>query len=112
LEYTKRTREVAWEITKAISESLGLEANYIHNAMNMDHGLQLVAANYYPPCPQPEHAIALPNHTDHGLLTLLIENDMSGLQVEHNGKWLNVMNRHPNAFLVNLSDQLQVATFL
>ncbi|KAL6269765.1 hypothetical protein ACE6H2_026676 [Prunus campanulata] len=56
----------------------------------MDRGLQMLAANYYPPCPQPEYAIGIPHHTDHGLVALLIQNEMNGLQVEHNGKWLTV----------------------
>ncbi|CAL9021345.1 unnamed protein product [Prunus brigantina] len=90
MEFSKRSREVALEITRAISESLGLEPNYIHDAMNMDRGIQMLAANYYQPCPQPELAIGIPHHTDHGLVTLLIQNKMNGLQVEHNGKWLTV----------------------
>ncbi|KAI5314404.1 hypothetical protein L3X38_043580 [Prunus dulcis] len=60
MEFSKRAREVALEITRAISESLGLGPNYIHNAMNMDRGIQMLAANYYPPCSQPEHAIGIP----------------------------------------------------
>ncbi|CAL8175345.1 unnamed protein product [Prunus armeniaca] len=108
-EFSKRSREVALEITRAISESLGLEPNYIYDAMNMDRGLQMLAANYYPPCPQPEHAIGIPHHTDHGLITLLIQNEMNGLQVEHNGKWLTV-DGPTNCFFVNLADQMQILT--
>ena len=107
LEYSKRAREVALEITRAISESLLLEPEYIYNTMNMDRGLQLLAGNYYPPCPQPEHAIGLPPHTDPGLFTMLIQNDLNGLQVEHNGKWLSVTGPK-NCYFVNLADQMQV----
>ncbi|CAL2277918.1 unnamed protein product [Prunus armeniaca] len=99
MEFSKRSREVALEKTRAISESLGLEPNYI----------QMLAANYYPPCPQPEHAIGIPHHTDHGLVTLLIQNKMNGLQVEHNGKWLTV-DGPANGFFVNLADQMQILT--
>ncbi|PQP92047.1 protein DMR6-LIKE OXYGENASE 2-like [Prunus yedoensis var. nudiflora] len=109
MEFSKRSREVALEITRAISESLGLEPNYIHDAMNMERGIQMLAANYYPPCPQPEHAIGIPHHTDHGLVTLLIQNKMNGLQVEHNGKWLTV-DGPANGFFVNLADQMQILT--
>ncbi|KAM5573123.1 hypothetical protein ABKV19_012912 [Rosa sericea] len=107
LEFSKRSREVALEITRAISESLGLEPDYIYNTMNMDRGLQMLAGNYYPPCPQPENAIGIPHHTDPGLVTLVIQNEMNGLQVEHNGKWLTV-NGPPNGFFVNLADQMQI----
>ncbi|KAB2614994.1 flavonol synthase 3-like [Pyrus ussuriensis x Pyrus communis] len=86
MEFSKRTREVALEITRTISESLGLEPNYIHDAMNIDRGLQMLAANYYPPCPQPER-LALSQNMQF----------MNGLQVEHNGKWLTV-NRPANSF--------------
>ncbi|KAM2630805.1 hypothetical protein TB1_029629 [Malus domestica] len=59
MEFSKRTREVALEIIRAISESLGLEPNYIHDTMNMDRDIQMLTANYYLPCPQPEHAIGI-----------------------------------------------------
>ncbi|PRQ18397.1 putative flavanone 3-dioxygenase [Rosa chinensis] len=109
LEFSKRSREVALEITRAISESLGLQPDYIYNTMNMDRGLQMLAGNYYPPCPQPQNAIGIPHHTDPGLVTLVIQNEMNGLQVEHNGKWLTV-NGPPNGFFVNLADQMQILT--
>ena len=47
------------------------------------------------------------SHSDHGFLTLLIENEVGGLQVEHKGKWFNA-NAIPNSFLVNTGDQLEV----
>ena len=92
---------------KAISETLGLESDYITNATNWDQGVQLVAANFYPACPQPDRAIGLPPHTDHGLVTLLIQNNVGGLQIKHKGQWVN-FNAMPNAFVVNIADQLQV----
>ncbi|KAJ4848943.1 hypothetical protein Tsubulata_034179 [Turnera subulata] len=107
LEYSQRTREVARNLLKAISESLGLEELYIDKAMNMESGVQIFVANLYPPCPQPEFAMGLPPHSDHGLLTLLIQNGVRGLQLLHNGKWVNV-NGIPNSFLVNTGDQLEI----
>ncbi|PSS02798.1 Protein DMR6-LIKE OXYGENASE 1 like [Actinidia chinensis var. chinensis] len=106
-EYCKRTREVARELLQGISEALGLEENYIEKAMDLESGFQLFAANLYPPCPQPELAMGIPAHTDHGLLTFLIENEIGGLQIQHNGKWFHV-NPLPNSFLVNTGDHLQV----
>ena len=110
-EYCKRSREVTMELLKAISESLGFEENYIDKAMNLKSGWQIFAANLYPPCPQPELAMGIPAHTDHGLLTLLIENGIGGLQIQHNGKWFHV-NPLPNSFLVNTADHLEVNSFL
>ncbi|KAL5563942.1 hypothetical protein UlMin_033689 [Ulmus minor] len=98
LEFSQRTREVATELLKAISETLDLDFDYIADTMNWEQGLQLLAANYYPTCPEPDRAIGIPAHTDHGLLTLLIQNEMGGLQVQHKGKWVN-WNAMPNAFV-------------
>ncbi|XP_041014518.1 2-oxoglutarate-dependent dioxygenase 19-like [Juglans microcarpa x Juglans regia] len=107
LDYCKRIREVARELLKAISMSLGLEPCYIEKATNLESGLQLFVANLYPPCPQPELAMGLPPHSDHGLLTLLMQNGIDGLQTQHNGNWVNV-NAIPNSFLVNIADQLEI----
>ncbi|XP_012069171.2 protein DMR6-LIKE OXYGENASE 2, partial [Jatropha curcas] len=109
LEYSKKAREVARELLKGISENLGLEANYIEKALNLETGLQVMAANFYPPCPQPELAMGMPPHSDHGLLTFLIHNGISGLQVQHKGKWVNI-NGTPNSILVNVGDHLEIVS--
>ncbi|KAL5705444.1 hypothetical protein ACHQM5_023745 [Ranunculus cassubicifolius] len=106
-EYCKRTREVARELLKGISESLGLEKTYIDKAMDLESCFQILIANLYPPCPQPELAMGMPPHSDHGLLTLLIQNQIGGLQLKHNGKWVTV-NPLPNSFLVNTADHLEI----
>lgn len=66
-----------------------------------------MAINYYPPCPQPELTYGLPTHTDANLITLLLQDDVSGLQVLRHGKWINI-NPIANTFIVNLGDQMQV----
>ncbi|XP_057974539.1 2-oxoglutarate-dependent dioxygenase 19-like [Malania oleifera] len=108
-EYCRKAREVASELLKGISEGLGLEESYIVKTMEVDKGSQLLVANLYPPCPQPEVVMGLPPHSDHGLLTLLIQNDVSGLQVLHRGKWVPV-NPLPNSFLVNTGDHMEILT--
>ncbi|XP_030511054.2 2-oxoglutarate-dependent dioxygenase 19 [Cannabis sativa] len=107
LEYLKKTREVAVMILEGISKSLELEENYIYKTLNLDSGLQVFVANLYPPCPQPELTMGMPPHSDHGLLTLLIQNGIGGLQIQHKGNWLNV-NPIPNSFLVNTGDHLEI----
>ncbi|AES90611.1 putative flavonol synthase [Medicago truncatula] len=106
-EYSRKTWKLGRELLKGISESLGLEVNYIDKTMNLDSGLQMLAANLYPPCPQPDLAMGMPPHSDHGLLNLLIQNGVSGLQVLHNGKWINVSSTS-NCFLVLVSDHLEI----
>ncbi len=66
-----------------------------------------MAMNYYPPCPQPELTYGLPGHTDPNLITFLLQDDVPGLQVLRNGKWIAV-NPIRNTFIVNIGDQMQV----
>lgn len=95
------------ELLKGVSESLGLVPCYLEKASELETGLQILIANLYPRCPQPELAMGLPPHSDHGLLTVLMQNNVRGLQVKHNGKWV-LVNSLPNSFLVNTGDQLEV----
>jgi isopenicillin N synthase-like dioxygenase len=105
--YVTKSREVIGEMLKAISLTLSLEENYIQNMMNVESGSQILVINYYPPCPKPELVMGLPAHTDHGLLTLLMQNELGGLQIEHDGKWIPI-NPLPNSFLINTGDHLEV----
>ncbi|GFP86789.1 protein srg1 [Phtheirospermum japonicum] len=107
LEYSERTRSVARKLLQGIGENLELEEGYIDEALELDSCFQLYAANYYPPCPEPDQAIGLPPHTDHGLLTFLIHNGVAGLQIQHNGEWFNT-NSPRNSILVNTADHLEI----
>lgn len=106
-EYCRETRKVARKLLEGISESLDLEPDAIAKATGFDTGLQVFIANLYPPCPQPELALGMPPHSDHGFLALLIQNGIGGLQISHKGKWVNVKPL-PNSILVNTGDQLEV----
>ena len=102
-----RTRELGRKLLGAIWESLGLETNYMNEALNLNSQFQLVACNFYPACPQPDLAMGLPPHSDHGLLTILYQNNVDGLEVKHNGKWVRVKPL-PNSYLINTADHMEV----
>ncbi|XP_020212631.1 protein DMR6-LIKE OXYGENASE 1 [Cajanus cajan] len=106
-DYSHKIRAVARKLLEGISESLGLESNSIIESTGFDSGLQLFVVNLYPPCPQPHLALGMPSHSDLGLLTLLMQNGIGGLQVKHDGKWVNI-NPLPNCLIVLLGDQLEV----
>lgn len=104
--YCEDVRELGFRLQELISESLGLEKDYIKSTLG-EQG-QHMAVNFYPPCPQPELTYGLPGHTDPNALTILLQDlGVAGLQVLKDGKWIAV-NPHPNAFVINLGDQLQV----
>lgn len=104
-EYSTSVRGLVLRLLEAISESLGLEKDYIEKALGKQ--AQHMALNYYPPCPQPELTYGLPGHTDPNLITILLQDDVPGLQVLSNGKWIPV-DPIPNTFIVNIGDQMQV----
>ncbi|EFH48777.1 predicted protein [Arabidopsis lyrata subsp. lyrata] len=104
-EYATSVRALVLTLLEAISESLGLVKDRVSNTLGK-HG-QHMAINYYPPCPQPELTYGLPGHKDANLITVLLQDEVSGLQVFEDGKWIAV-NPIPNTFIVNLGDQMQV----
>ncbi|CAK9170718.1 unnamed protein product [Ilex paraguariensis] len=104
-EYCSNARALALRLLEAISESLGLERNYINKQLGR-HG-QHMAINYYPPCPEPDLTYGLPGHTDVNLITILLQDNVPGLQVLRNGKWMAI-DPIPNTFIVNIGDQMQV----
>ncbi|KAG6419832.1 hypothetical protein SASPL_116344 [Salvia splendens] len=106
-EFSGKTRPVFRKLMHAIEENLGLEQGFVDEALKLDSCFQLYAANYYPPCPEPDQAIGIPAHTDHGLLTFLIHNGVAGLQIQHNGEWFDTFSPQ-NAILVNNADHLEI----
>ncbi|CAN4107931.1 unnamed protein product [Withania somnifera] len=108
-EYCEKSRKVATMLLSGISESLGLEKELMNTSLDLDSGFEVFVANYYPPCPQPELVMGLPTHSDFGLLTFLIQNEVGGLQIQHNGQWINV-HPVPNSILVNTGDHLEIFT--
>lgn len=103
--YCRDVRELGLKLLGAISESLGLESDYIEKVLG-DQGLHM-AMNYYPPCPEPDMTYGLPAHTDPNALTILLpDQHVPGLQVLKDGKWIAI-DPHPNALFVNIGDQIQ-----
>ncbi|GMN42746.1 hypothetical protein TIFTF001_011948 [Ficus carica] len=103
-EYCRGVRGLVLRILAAISESLGLESEYVERALGKQG--QHMAINYYPKCPQPELTYGLPGHADPNVVTVLLQDDVPGLQVLKDGKWVAV-NPIPNTFIVNIGDQIQ-----
>ncbi|CAJ1942367.1 unnamed protein product [Sphenostylis stenocarpa] len=102
-EYSEKLMGLACKLLEVLSEAMGLEKDALTNAcVDMD---QKVVVNYYPKCPQPDLTLGLKRHTDPGTITLLLQDQVGGLQAtKDNGKtWITVQPVE-GAFVVNLGD--------
>lgn len=91
---------------KLLSEALGLNKSYLRD-IDCDEGLTL-AGHCYPACPQPELTLGAGKHTDDGFLTVLLQDQIGGLQVLHLDEWIDVPPV-PGALVVNIGDLLQAS---
>ncbi|CAN7039368.1 unnamed protein product [Brassica oleracea var. botrytis] len=66
----------------------------------------LLLGHYYPPCPQPDLTLGLTKHSDNSFLTVLLQDQVGGLQVLHDQYWIDVPHV-PGALVVNVGDLIQ-----
>ncbi|XP_027188296.1 probable 2-oxoglutarate-dependent dioxygenase SLC1 [Cicer arietinum] len=102
---------------EAILQSLGImesnqeekdKNNENNNIMKeLDNGSQMLVSNFYPQCPEPNLTLGMHPHSDYGFLTLLLQDEVEGLQIQFKDKWVTVQPI-PNAFVVNVGDHLEI----
>ncbi|EFH55916.1 hypothetical protein ARALYDRAFT_321431 [Arabidopsis lyrata subsp. lyrata] len=93
-------REANEEYTK---HGLGLWGEAIKEVMG---GEYMMIVNYYPPCPHSDLIEGLDPHTDVSGLTLILPNEIPGLQVFKDDDWFDLENI-PSAVIVIIGDQIQ-----
>ncbi|KAK7319824.1 hypothetical protein RJT34_04552 [Clitoria ternatea] len=106
-EYAEEVEKLAYKLMELIAVSLGLEGSrfrefFIHNTSN-------IRLNHYPACPYPDLALGLGHHKDTGVLTVLAQDDVGGLEVRRksDGEWIRV-TPISNSFIINVGDMIQV----
>ncbi|KAB2624792.1 flavonol synthase/flavanone 3-hydroxylase-like [Pyrus ussuriensis x Pyrus communis] len=106
-EYAKEIGRLMKMLLGLLSQGLGLEKDCLQKKLG-DNPTLIAQGNYYPPCPDPEVTLGLAIHTNLNALRVLRRTEgVTGLQVIKDGKWVAV-DSLPNAFVINLGDQIQV----
>ncbi|KAH7691706.1 Flavanone 3-dioxygenase protein [Dioscorea alata] len=103
-EYAKQTNTLFLILMEAILKSMQLDTSVMRE---FREGTQMMVVNCYPSCPEPDLTLGMPPHSDYGFLTLLLQDDVEGLQVQHKGEWLTI-EPIPNSFIVNVGDHLEI----
>uniref|UniRef100_A0A1J3G5N3 Protein SRG1 n=1 Tax=Noccaea caerulescens TaxID=107243 RepID=A0A1J3G5N3_NOCCA len=107
--YSAEVKNIAKILFAKMATALKINPEEMENLFD-DELRQRLRATYYPPCPQPDQVIGLTPHSDATGLTILLQvNEVEGLQIKKNGKWLPVKPL-PNAFVVNVGDVLEIVT--
>ncbi|KAL3725787.1 hypothetical protein ACJRO7_030766 [Eucalyptus globulus] len=105
LEWNKQVQQLGSLLLGLLSEGLGLSAGKLQELTCLEN--RVMVGHYYPYCPQPDLTVGLTSHTDPVVITLLLQDQIGGLQVKHGDEWVDVAPV-PGALLVNIGDILQI----
>ncbi|KAL2458020.1 1-aminocyclopropane-1-carboxylate oxidase3 [Abeliophyllum distichum] len=105
IEFTKQVMKVGSFLFQLLSVALGLKPDHLED-MGCAEGLALLC-HYYPMCPQPELTLGTSQHADGDFLTVLLNDQVSGLQVLHQNQWVDVPPVR-GALVINIGDLLQL----
>ncbi|KAL0834970.1 protein SRG1 [Brassica napus] len=107
--YSSEVKSIAKILLANMARALKIKPDEMEYLFGDDLG-QKLRMNYYPPCPEPDKVYGLTPHSDATGLTILLQvNEVEGLQIKKNGKWVSVKPL-PNAFVVNIGDMLEMIT--
>ena len=106
IEWDMCAKRVAEAVMELLSEGLGLDAEKFKK-LTFSESRSLVGI-YYPYCPQPDLTLGLTPHTDPGIVTVLLQNEIEGLQVKHQERGWVPVKPVPGGVIVNIGDFLQV----
>lgn len=109
LEWDMHAKKVGEAVMELLSLGLGLEAGKFKELTFSE--ARVFVGHIYPYCPQPDLTVGITSHTDPGVVTVLLQNQVQGLQVLHGEEWVDVKPL-PGGLIINIGDMLQVFYFL
>ncbi|MFC4113003.1 isopenicillin N synthase family dioxygenase [Nonomuraea zeae] len=108
LEYLGTMTGVAQAVMSGVALSLGLEEDYFRTGYTADPTI-LFRIFHYPPAPPDPDTWGVGEHTDYGLLTLLLQDSNGGLQVRTAHGWIDAPPLE-GTFVCNIGDMLDKLT--
>ncbi|KAL6850385.1 hypothetical protein ACP4OV_021012 [Aristida adscensionis] len=104
--YAAETARVAACLLRFMAADMGVEPELLLEAFRGQP--QSMRMTYYPPCRQAGKVLGLSAHTDaSGLTVLLHVNDVQGLQIKKDGRWLAV-EPLDKALIVSIGDIVEI----
>ncbi|KAK8634220.1 hypothetical protein V6N13_015048 [Hibiscus sabdariffa] len=100
-EFSEAMNKLALELMELIGISLGLDQAYYKDFFTENDSI--LRLNNYPPCQKPDLTLGTGPHSDPTSLTILLQDQVGGLQVFADEKWHSVAPV-PGAFVVNIGD--------
>ncbi|KAL2230056.1 1-aminocyclopropane-1-carboxylate oxidase homolog 1 [Sesamum indicum] len=107
VEYSDHVKILGKTLFELLSEALGLSPDHLNN-MECSKGHRF-SCHYYPACPEPQLTLGATKHSDPGFLTVLLQSQISGLQVLYQDQWVNI-EPIPGGLVVNIGDLLQLVS--
>ncbi|KAL2347218.1 hypothetical protein Fmac_001218 [Flemingia macrophylla] len=99
--YCEAMKELSLVIMELLAISLGVDRLHYRNFFQ--DGDSIMRCNYYPPCNNANVTLGTGPHTDPTSLTILHQDQVGGLEVFVDNKWLAVRPRS-EALVVNIGD--------
>nr|XP_010935462.2 gibberellin 2-beta-dioxygenase 8-like [Elaeis guineensis] len=96
--------ELARMLAGVLAENLGYPGDFFTE--NCSKRTCFLRLNRYPPCPFSPETYGLMPHTDSDFLTILHQDEVGGLQLRKDFKWVAVWP-NPDALIVNIGDLFQ-----
>ena len=107
LEYMTQLTQLGQRLMAGIAISLGLEASYFDEHGTADPLTLFRIFNY--PAQRDENLWGVGEHSDYGLLTILLQDDVGGLEVKSGATWI-AAPPIAGSFVCNLGDMLDRMT--